>query len=192
MGVKVLFPDPAMAYASMGKDRQIFHSSAMAAMSPSHLFDSVVVLDRLPEGNGDGEGDSAGGDELFLLPESILSMDSASFREDVASVAPSLLRQQNNSPHNSLDSTDSARSLRLADDTEGLRLARASDGCKTLWLCKWCCVRGGDNRAITCVQSVSRTDRRKPFTRNLQPWPVPRWTSSLDVLMGREIARLNL
>ena len=100
----------------------------------NHLFDSVVVLDHLPESTGED------GDELFLLPESVLTMDSASFREDVASVAPSFLSgghgNTNGSPHNSMDSTDSNRSLKLCDDTEGLRLARASNGCKTLWLCK--------------------------------------------------------
>jgi hypothetical protein len=86
--------------------------------------------DLCPEDGGDG-------DEFFLLPESVLGADSAVFREDVADVAPSLLAAVNgNSPHNSMDSTDSARSLRLRDDTEGLRLARASDGCGTLWLCE--------------------------------------------------------
>ena len=93
--------------------------------------------------------------QLFLLPESVLGMDSISFREDVASIAPSFLpsnfvtqQQQPCSPHNSLDSTDSNRSLRpieehpLAvvgtptDGHGGLRMARASNGCKTLWLCK--------------------------------------------------------
>ena len=40
------------------------------------------------------------------------------------------------SPHNSLDSSDSGKSLKLADDSDGFQLARASDGCKTFWLCK--------------------------------------------------------
>ena len=30
-------------------------------------------------------------DELFLLPESVLGMDSISFREDVASIAPNFI-----------------------------------------------------------------------------------------------------
>ena len=58
----------------------------------------------------------------------------------------------NCSPHNSLDSTDSNRSLRPIEEhpaataaaggvtvlgtPDGLRMARASNGCKTLWLCK--------------------------------------------------------
>ena len=95
--------------------------------------------------------------QLFLLPESVLGMDSISFREDVASIAPSFLpsnfgaatQQLPCSPHNSLDSTDSNRSLRPieehpltavvgtpTDGHGGLRMARASNGCKTLWLCK--------------------------------------------------------
>jgi len=122
------------------------------------LFDGVTVLGHLPEdsvpedrqGNAGvsvasigaslddlGPEDGGDGDEFFLLPESVLGADSVMFREDVADVAPSLLSAVNgNSPHNSMDSTDSGRSLRLRDDTEGLRLARASDGCGTLWLCK--------------------------------------------------------
>ncbi len=129
------------------------------------LFDGLVVLDHLPETTpleqsgllagsvGDGVDDCSG-DELFLLPESVLGMDSQSFREDVRSVAPSLLpssaaskdhgghhhhnvlNHNGFSPHNSLDSTDSAKSLRLLEDSDGLRMARASEGCKTLWLCK--------------------------------------------------------
>jgi len=135
--------------------------SNAAASVKRRLFDGVTVLGHLPEdavpedreGNAGGTLNMAGigaslddlapdeggdGDEFFLLPESVLGADSAIFREDVADVAPSLLGSvvNGNSPHNSMDSTDSARSLRLRDDTEGLRLARASDGCRTLWLCE--------------------------------------------------------
>ena len=129
-------------------------SPFMAVESP--LFDTVVVLDRLPEdGAGADDGDN---DQLFLLPESVLGMDSISFREDVASIAPSFIPNfggygggANCSPHNSLDSTDSNRSLRPIEEhpaaavaggvavvgtPDGLRMARASNGCKTLWLCK--------------------------------------------------------
>ena len=114
------------------------------ALTSQRLFDSVVVLDRLPETDSDlngVNGGSSSSDELFLLPDRVLAMDSISFREDVAAIAPSFLPNfhangNSNSPHNSLDSSDSGKSLRLADDTEGLRLARASDGCRTLWLCK--------------------------------------------------------
>ena len=77
-------------------------------------------------------------DQLFLLPARVLAMDSLSFREDVASVAPDFFSShhlKNSPPHNSLDSTDSNRSsVRVLEDTEGLVFARASNGC--LWLCK--------------------------------------------------------
>ncbi|XP_059084305.1 inner centromere protein B-like isoform X5 [Tigriopus californicus] len=106
-------------------------SMAASIQQPRNLFDSVVLLDHLPESSGDDDD----GDHLFLLPDRVLAMDSISFREDVAAIAPSFLPQQH-SPHNSLDSSDSNRSLRLADDSEGLRLARASNGCRTLWLCE--------------------------------------------------------
>ncbi len=134
-----------------------------AATKHGRLFDNLVVLDNLPEAEvGDGGktvavGSVMGGDvdddcdELFLLPESVLAMDSASFREVVWSVAPSVLNTvaiaaASSSPHNSLDSTDSARSLRGAaaasacaeESSDGLlRMARASEGCKTLWLCEF-------------------------------------------------------
>ena len=79
-------------------------------------------------------------DQLFLLPARVLAMDSLSFREDVASVAPDFFSShhlKNSPPHNSLDSTDSNRSsVRVLEDTEGLVFARASNGC--LWLCKFC------------------------------------------------------
>ena len=78
-------------------------------------------------------------DQLFLLPARVLAMDSLSFREDVASVAPDFFSShhlKNSPPHNSLDSTDSNRSsVRVLEDTEGLVFARASNGC--LWLCKF-------------------------------------------------------
>ena len=77
-------------------------------------------------------------DQLFLLPDRVLAMDSLDFREDVAAVAPDFLTSthlKNTPPHNSLDSTDSNRSsVRVLEDSEGLVFARASNGC--LWLCK--------------------------------------------------------
>merc|ERR1719370_2004335 len=69
-------------------------------------------------------------DELFLLPERALDMDSYTLREDLSSIVPSYRR----SPHNSLDSSDSGKSVKLAEDTDGFLLARASDHCKTFWL----------------------------------------------------------
>ena len=71
-------------------------------------------------------------DELFLLPEQVLDMDSYSVREDLSSIVPTIRR----SPHNSLDSSDSGKSLKLMEDSDGFRLARASDDCKTFWLSK--------------------------------------------------------
>ena len=131
--------------------------SASIERVTNNAFDtSMIVLDHLTNDEDDE-------DQLFLLPERVLAMDSLSFREDVASIAPSflpahhhlMLNNNNNnssnnsnhnhlsssnnnsvSPHNSLDSTDSNKSVRLADDKEGLKIVRASDGCKTLWLCK--------------------------------------------------------
>jgi hypothetical protein len=73
-------------------------------------------------------------DELFLLPEQILNMDSYVVRDELSSLASSFVK---NSPHNSLDSTDSCRSLRLLEDSEGFHLTRASDACRTLWICKF-------------------------------------------------------
>ena len=72
-------------------------------------------------------------DELFLLPESVLNMDSEAVREDLSRIAMSFGRP---SPHNSLDSTDSGMSLRFLEDQDGFHLARASDDCRTLWICK--------------------------------------------------------
>merc|ERR1719370_1050277 len=69
-------------------------------------------------------------DELFLLPERALDMDSYTLREDLSSIVPSYRR----SPHNSLDSSDSGKSVKLAEDSDGFLLARASDHCKTFWL----------------------------------------------------------
>jgi len=69
-------------------------------------------------------------DELFLLPERALDMDSYTLREDLSSIVPSYRR----SPHNSLDSSDSGKSVKLAEDNDGFLLARASDHCKTFWL----------------------------------------------------------
>jgi len=71
-------------------------------------------------------------DELFLLPERALDMDSYTLREDLSSIVPSYRR----SPHNSLDSSDSGKSVKLAEDSDGFTLARASDHCKTFWLSK--------------------------------------------------------
>ena len=77
-------------------------------------------------------------DELFLLPESVLNMDSEAVREDLSRIALSFVRP---SPHNSLDSTDSGMSLRFLEDQDGFHLARASDDCRTLWICKFLFLR---------------------------------------------------
>ena len=77
--------------------------------------------------------DSECHDELFLLPEQVLDMDSYVVREDLSAIVPSLRRL---SPHNSLDSEDSGsgKSLKLLEDSDGICLARASDDCRTFWL----------------------------------------------------------
>ena len=114
----------------------------MAVHASEGFGGRFMVLDDLPLSNG-GESDgekskSSSDDTLFLLPDCVLSMDSTSFREDLAAVAPGFLPPQllNISPHNSIDSSDSNKSLKLADDVDGFTLARASDKGKTLWLCK--------------------------------------------------------
>jgi len=97
-------------------------------------------------------------DQLFLLPDSVLGMDSLSFREDVAAVAPDFLSThfKNSPPHNSLDSTDSNRSsVRVLEDTEGLVFARASNGC--LWLCDANTLSPMENRHVIKSNETSPT-----------------------------------
>ena len=109
------------------------------------------------EGVDGGCGTPGDPDQLFLLPDRVLTVDSLTFREELAAVAPTFLspvtptapppggggggfgklnnnNNNNHPPHSSLDSTDSNRSVRLADDTEGLIITRACNGC--LWLCE--------------------------------------------------------
>jgi len=97
-------------------------------------------------------------DQLFLLPDAVLGMDSLSFREDVAAVAPDFLSThfKNSPPHNSLDSTDSNRSsVRVLEDTEGLVFARASNGC--LWLCDANTLSPMENRHVIKSNETSPT-----------------------------------
>jgi hypothetical protein len=54
------------------------HPDLFMTSVESPLFDTVVVLDRLPD---TGPGDNPDGDELFLLPDRVLGMDSISFRD---------------------------------------------------------------------------------------------------------------
>ena len=106
---------------------------------------------------GWSEVDNGDPDQLFLLPDRVLTVDSLTFREELAAVAPAFLspvtptatpvattpgvgfgklNNNNGPPHSSLDSTDSNRSVRLADDTEGLIITHQGliNGC--LWLCE--------------------------------------------------------
>ena len=122
-------------------DRLMSSAVGGVEQEASPLFDTVVLLDCLSGDDND--------DQLFLLPDRVLAMDSISFREDVAGISPSFIPgggggANSQSPHNSLDSTDSNRSLKpieespsvVAGTPDGLRMARASNGCGTLWLCK--------------------------------------------------------
>lgn len=126
--------------------------------STSYYDEALEALLRGFQGEVDGCCGTPGDpDQLFLLPDRVLTVDSLTFREELAAVAPSFLspvtptapqpppsgvgfgklnnNNNNNPPHSSLDSTDSNRSVRLADDTEGLIFTRACNGC--LWLCEF-------------------------------------------------------
>jgi hypothetical protein len=83
--------------------------------------------------------DTIGGydsDELLLLPNQVLEMDSLSFCKDVASVAPCFI--SNNycdvkiRDSSAFSFSDSNKLLQ--DSHSGLILTKASNGC--LWLCK--------------------------------------------------------
>ena len=52
------------------------------------------------------------------------------------------------SPHNSLDSSDSGKSVKLAEDNDGFLLARASDHCKTFWLSKTKSTQNGKHTTL--------------------------------------------
>ena len=146
-----------------------------------------AALDNMLSDSGNGDSPDGDPDEFFLLPDRVLGVDSLTFREELAAVAPAFLSPvtpttpsvggvvvgngfgginghhnnigfggKNSSVHSrthngyshsahlphkssSLDSnrsTDSNRSngMRLVDDTEGLIITRACNGC--LWLCK--------------------------------------------------------
>ncbi len=84
-------------------------------------------------------------DELFLVPASVLDMDSHTFKEDVRSVAPKLIGPcqikdcsdgASSSSSSSCSASSSLESPRLKEDFDGLRLATASRGYNTLWLCE--------------------------------------------------------
>jgi hypothetical protein len=94
----------------------------------SDLSDALDSLSDVTQGDPD---------QLFLLPDRVLAMDSLTFREDVASVAPSFLTQSmlSRSHHpNSSFQNEPSKPRRLLDDTGGLILSKAANGC--LWLCK--------------------------------------------------------
>jgi len=130
--------------------------------------------------------DSECHDELFLLPEQVLDMDSYVVREDLSALVPSLRR----SPHNSLDSSDSGsgsgKSLKLLEDSDGICLARASDDCRTFWLSESSSMAGVGDLPPSMSQSVSgdmMTGSVEPTSSNnimSQSMMVPSTTSPLN------------
>ena len=127
-------------------------SSHKRTSSSVYYDEALEALLRGFQTEGDCTTPGADPDQLFLLPDRVLTVDSLTFREELAAVAPTFLspvtpttpsgggfgklnaNNNNGPPHSSLDSTDSNRSVRLADDTEGLIITRACNGC--LWLCE--------------------------------------------------------
>jgi hypothetical protein len=117
-------------------------------------------------------------DELILLPEQVLEMDSEMVREDLCSILPSFKKQ---SPHNSLDSSDSGKSLKLAEDSEGFALARASDGCRTFWLCE---TGTGMPGVMPASMSRSLNINSQENGLELAMEMNPKMTSSMSMAMG--------
>jgi hypothetical protein len=118
---------PPCQRASSHKGRRGQSAGGHAALFPMDLAEALESLSSAANGDPD---------QLFLLPDRVLTMDSMTFREDVASVAPCFItanRTANN--NNGCEQTSvSSKLLRVLDDTEGLILSRASNG--YLWLCK--------------------------------------------------------
>ena len=67
-------------------------------------------------------------DELFLVPREVLDMNSSRVREDLSSMARREKR------YKTIAKPD--KSLTLMEDMSGIFMARASQGCSTLWICK--------------------------------------------------------
>ena len=119
--------------ASRTKSRRGQSAGGQLSFFPMDLAEALESLNAVAYGDPD---------QLFLLPDRVLTMDSLTFREDVASIAPCFITQNCNSKmSNSLvhsrdydHNNESNKLLRVLDDTEGLILTRASNGC--LWLCK--------------------------------------------------------
>merc|ERR1712223_1243393 len=98
-------------------------------------------------------------------------MDSLSFREDVAAVAPDFLSSvhlKNSPPHNSLDSTDSNKSsVRVLEGTDGLVFARASNGC--LWLCDANTLSPMENSNRHVIKNTETTTKADLMTMSTPP-----------------------
>ena len=116
------------------------HKSRRGQSVGAHLsFFPMDLAEALESLNAVANGDP---DQLFLLPDRVLTMDSLTFREDVASIAPCFITQNYHNSGKMSQSlvgefdhnNESNKLLRVLDDTEGLILTRASNGC--LWLCK--------------------------------------------------------
>jgi len=131
-------------------------------------------------------------DELFLLPEQVLDMDSDTVREDLSSIVPSFRR----SPHNSLDSSDSGKSLKLMEDSDGLLLARASDDCKTFWLSETSNMNGVGDMPLSMSQSLSgvhNTAEADNMTNIMsQSMQVPGIDGDAGDIMTKSTSSLNL
>ncbi len=121
--------------AARSKGRRGQSAGGQLSFFPMDLAEALESLN-----NAVANGDP---DQLFLLPDRVLTMDSLTFREDVASVAPCFITQSYSSNKMSQSlihsrdydhNNESNKLLRVLDDTEGLILTRASNGC--LWLCK--------------------------------------------------------
>lgn len=77
-------------------------------------------------------------DQLLLLPNQVLEMDSVTFCKDVATVAPCFISSNYNDVRitdASLYDVTTSGLLELHDNPTGLILTKAPNGC--LWLCKF-------------------------------------------------------
>merc|ERR1719430_1134913 len=113
-------------------------------------------------------------------------MDSYAVREDLSAIVPSFRR----SPHNSLDSSDSGKSLKLMEDSDGFRLARASDDCKTFWLSETSNMNGVGDMPPSMSQSLTG-DMPACMTQSMQVTPSPAMSDRPPDIMTTSTSSLN-